>query len=302
MKPARKGVWCAVGAYVLWGLLPLYWKALQPVSAPQILAHRIVWSFAFLALLVVLRKEGVAFVAPGARCRTVLTYLLAACLLTVNWFTYIWSVNAGRIVETSLGYYINPLVSVLLGVVGLRESLRRVQWLSVGLAAVGVLYLTWQYGAFPWIALVLACSFGFYGLIKKTAALTALPGLVLETAMLTAPALGYLMVIESRGTGAFGHTSWSTSLLLAFTGVVTALPLLLFASAARQVNLSTLGLLQYISPTCGLVLGVWLYHEPFPRPRLLGFGIIWLALLIYWLEGAWTLRANRSVDAATGER
>jgi len=283
---------------VLWGLLPVYWKALHAVPPPQILAHRIVWSFGFIAVLVLALREGRSLIPALARRRTTAIYLGAALLLGLNWFLYIWAVNHDRIVETSLGYYINPLVSVALGVFALRETLRRMQWLAVGVAVLGVAYLTWQYGAFPWVAMVLAVSFASYGFIKKTAPLPALPGLAIETALLFLPALGYLLLVEHQGKGALGHVPWGANLLLALTGVVTALPLLLFASAARQVRLSTLGLLQYVSPTCGLVLGVIVYGEPFPRPRLVGFGLIWLALALYWLEGFWRARRLKPAGLA----
>jgi len=285
MSSARKGIWLGLGAYLLWGLLPVYWKALRTVPAPEILMHRIVWSFGFLALLIILSRQGRTLFAAATQQRTLAIYLGAALLLGLNWFVYIWAVNHNRIVETSLGYYINPLVSVALGVVVLRERLGAIQWVAVGIAALGVLFLTWQYGAFPWVAVVLALSFACYGLIKKTAPLPALPGLTIETALLWLPAAGYLGALESQGIGHFGQSGgWGDSLLV-LTGVVTALPLLLFASAARLVKLSTLGLLQYVSPTCGLILGVAVYGEPFPRARALGFGIIWLALAVYWLAG-----------------
>lgn len=283
MPSARKGIWLGLGAYLLWGLLPVYWKALRTVPAPEILMHRIVWSFGFLALLIILSRQGRTLRAAATQRRTLAIYLGAALLLGLNWFVYIWAVNHNRIVETSLGYYINPLVSVALGVVVLRERLGAIQWVAVGIAALGVLFLTWQYGAFPWVAVVLALSFACYGLIKKTAPLPALPGLTIETALLWLPAAGYLGALESQGIGHFGQSGgWGDSLLV-LTGVVTALPLLLFASAARLVKLSTLGLLQYVSPTCALILGVAVYGEPFPRARALGFGIIWLALAVYWL-------------------
>ncbi len=293
----QRGIWSALGAYVLWGLLPVYWKALRAVPAPQILAHRIFWSFGFLAFLVILLREGPALRRASGHWRTLLVYLGAALLLAVNWFVYIWAVNDGRIVETSLGYYINPLVSVALGVALLREKLRRLQWVAVAVAASGVLYITWQYGAFPWVSAVLALTFGSYGLIKKVAPLPALPGLALETALLCLPAAGYLWGMEHRGSGALGHGGWAQDGLLVFTGVVTAMPLLLFATAARLVRLSTLGLLQYVSPTCGLILGVAAYGEPFPRPRAVGFGIIWLALALYWWEGVWRWRRPKAPEA-----
>lgn len=279
----------AVGAYLLWGVLPVYWKALQSVPAPQILAHRVVWSFALLLGLVLMRREGRRLREAAGR-RAVVLYSLAAALLSVNWLTYIWAVNAGRIVETSLGYFINPLVSVLLGVLFLRERLRRAQWLAVALAAAGVGYLTWEHGALPWVALVLASTFALYGFLKKTAPLGALHGLTLETAILWAPAVVYLAVQEGLGRGALGHGSVGTNVLLVMTGLVTALPLLMFAAAARRITLSTIGLLQYVAPTCQLLIGVLLYREPFDRARLVGFTLIWVALALYSAESLWRLR------------
>jgi chloramphenicol-sensitive protein RarD len=281
-----------VGAYLIWGVLPVYWKMLQKVPAPQILAHRIIWSFVFLLGIVLARREWAPLRAAVVR-RNLLIYSAAALLLTVNWFTYIWAVNDGRIVETSLGYFINPLVSVMLGVIFLREKMRPAQWLAVGVAGVGVAYLTLRFGSVPWVALVLAMSFALYGLMKKTAPLRALQGLTLETGMLWLPALVCLILMEATGSAAFGHSGPHTTLLLLGTGVATAFPLLLFAAAARSVSLVTVGLLQYIAPSCQLVIGVAIYGEPFGRERLAGFGLIWTALVLYWLEGVWHLRRRR---------
>jgi len=275
-----------VGAFVLWGVLPVYWKALQAIPAGQILAHRVVWSAILLIGLVLVRGEFRALrAATGGRALWI--YSGAAILLAVNWLTYIWAVNAARIVETSLGYFINPLVSVLLGVVFLRERLGRMQWLAVGMAGAGVLYLTWQQGALPWVAVLLASTFGLYGLLKKTAPLGALPGLTLETALLGLPALAWLLGLEANGTCAWGHAGLRTTVLLTLTGVITTLPLLLFAAAVRRINLTTIGLLQYISPSCGLLIGVAVYGEPFDRTRWPGFVLIWAALAVYSLESAW---------------
>jgi chloramphenicol-sensitive protein RarD len=232
-----------------------------------------------------------------AQGRTLLVYGLAATLLSVNWLTYIWAVNAGRIVETSLGYFINPLVSVLLGVVFLGERLRRAQWVAVALAASGVGWLTWQHGALPWVALVLAVTFALYGFLKKTASLGALHGLTLETALLWLPALAYLGVQEASHQGRLGHTDAVTNVLLVLTGLVTALPLLMFAAAARRVTLSTIGLLQYVAPTCQLLIGVGVYREPFDRARLAGFLLIWAALGLYSAESLWRLRRSRADGA-----
>jgi chloramphenicol-sensitive protein RarD len=296
MSSTRRGVWLAMGAYGLWGVLPLYWKAVRAVPAPEILAHRILWSFLFLALLVGWRREWAPFRDALTR-RNVGIYAVAAGLLSVNWLTYIWAVNASRIVETSLGYFINPLVSVALAMIFLRERLRRLQWVCVVLAGAGVVWLTWQHGRLPWVALVLAVSFALYGLLKKTAPLPALQGLTLETALLWLPALGFLGWREADGQAALGHTGLRIGALLVFTGVVTALPLLLFAAAARRVSLTTLGLLQYLAPSCQLLIGVAVYHEPFGPERALGFGLIWTALALYSLESVWRGRLTRSRPA-----
>lgn len=278
------GIPHAVGAYLLWGLLPVYWKALQSVSSVQILAHRIVWSFVILGLVVLVRREWAVWAAMLRRGRVVRLHVLAAVLLALNWFTYIHGVNTGRLVETSLGYYINPLFSVALGVVVLRERLRRMQWLAVGLAILGVGFMIARAGSLPWIALVLAGSFGLYGLAKKKASIAALPGLGLETGALFVPAVFGLAVLWWRGEGALGHAPVWTQVLLVIGGVVTLAPLLLFAHAARTVPLSTLGLLQFLAPSVALWIGVVLYGEPFDRTRQISFGLIWLALAVYWVE------------------
>jgi chloramphenicol-sensitive protein RarD len=294
----NKGTLHALGAYLLWGFLPIYWKAIHNVSAPQILTNRIVWSFAMLAIIITLRKDWPVLRQAVSNRRTLGMFFIASCLLSVNWLTYIWGVNAGFIVETSLGYFINPLISVLLGVVFLREKLRPWQWLPVGLAGAGVAYLTLSYGQLPWIALVLAFTFGLYGLVKKTAPLGSLHSVSLETAILFLPCLGYLWMAERAGTGALGHSSALTNLLLVGTGVATSTPLLMFGAAARRIPLSTLGILQYIAPTCQFLLGTLVYNEPFTMSNLVGFVLIWTALLVYTLEGV--LVRRKTALAAAG--
>jgi chloramphenicol-sensitive protein RarD len=291
----NRGVLYGIGAYLTWGFFPIYFKTIQMVPALQIMFHRVVWSFIFLATVVLLKKDWPRLRAQVAQPRVVPVYTLAAVLLALNWLIYIWGVNSGQVVETSLGYFINPLVSVLLGVVILRERLRPLQWLPVALAAGGVLYLTLQHGSLPWIALALAFTFGMYGLLKKIAPLGALYGLTLETAILFLPALGYLLFVESQGSGSFGHLGLNLNAVLAFSGVVTALPLLMFATAARSIPLSLVGILQYFAPSVQFLLGIFLYHEPFSLPQLIGFAIIWTALLIFTLEG---LAARRRKDLA----
>jgi len=281
----KQGILAGIGAYLMWGLFPIYWKLLLDVPALEILAHRMVWSLAVMLLLLVIGRDR-AWLKNALRDRRIMiTYTLAAALLAVNWGTYIWAVNAGFVVESSLGYFINPLVSMLFGVIFLKERLRRGQLVAVCLAAAGVLYLTISHGSLPWIALVLAMTFGLYGLIKKTAPLESANGFTLETLALFIPALGFLLIQEARGVGAFGHQGALTNTLLAFAGPVTAIPLLLFGVAARRIPLSMVGFLQYIAPTGQFLLGVLAYHEPFPPERLVGFAIIWAALALYSLEG-----------------
>ncbi len=291
----RRGIVYAALAYTLWGLLPLYWHALHDLPALEILAHRIVWALLVTVLLVSFRG-GWAWLPAALRSRRVmLVFVSSALLLTGNWFVYIWAVNAGYLIETSLGYFINPLVNVLLGVLFLRERLRAGQLAAILIALAGVLYLTFQYGALPWIALTLALSFGAYGLLRKTAALGSLEGLTLETLLLAVPALGFLLFQEASGVGAFGHASLGINLLLVGAGAVTSAPLLLFAAGARRITLTTLGILQYIAPTIQFTLGVLVFGEHLSAARLAGFCLIWLALAIYTLEGS--LRAGAAAAA-----
>lgn len=291
----RAGVLAAILAYTLWGILPIYWKALQAVPSLEILAHRTVWSLLTVLLLLAVRRQWAWLRRPRREPRLLFIFAASACLLGGNWFTYIWAVNSGHVVDSSLGYFINPLLSVLLGVLFLGERLRMWQGVALGFALAGVLFLTVAYGAFPWIALVLAGTFGVYGLLRKTAPLGSLEGLALETAVLSIPTLAYLVVLESAGMGSFGHAGWATSLLLAGAGVVTAFPLLLFGFAAREVSLATVGILQYIAPTLQFLLGVMVYNEPFSLTRLIGFAAIWVALAIYSAEGLLAERRRRAV-------
>jgi chloramphenicol-sensitive protein RarD len=281
----RKGVLYGIGAYLAWGVFPIYWKWLQSVAAIQLISHRIIWSFIFLAGIIFATRQWRAFRSAVLSRRVLLIYLASAILLSINWLTYVWAVNAGFIVETSLGYFINPLLSVLLGVIFLHERLRLWQWALIGLAAIGVVYVALSYGHFPWIALTLAFSFGTYGLIKKTAPLGSLHGLTLETGLLFLPAVGFLVFMEANGQGAFLHSGPTKDLLMVGAGVVTSVPLLLFAAAAQRIPLSTMGVLQYVTPTMQFLLGILLYREPFNQSHLIGFCIVWLALILYWGEG-----------------
>ena len=279
----KKGLLSAVAAYFLWGIFPIYFKSLQVVPPTQILGQRIVWSFVFVMAVLLVKHEFKAWLAVLNR-RVVLIYCLAALLLSVNWLLYVWSVNSGYVIEASLGYFINPLVSVLLGVIFLREKLRPLQWIPVAIAAAGVLYLAVTYGSLPWIALTLAFSFGFYGLVKKIAPLDSLYGLSLETAILFVPALGFLLFSEVQGSGAFGHAGGWVTTLLALAGVISAVPLLLFASGVRSAPLSTVGLIQYISPTLQFLLGIFVFGESFSPTRLVGFILVWVALILFTFE------------------
>lgn len=286
----RKGLLYAFGAYGLWGLFPLYWKFVKHVPALQVIGHRIVWSFVVLFFVVLVMGQWTTFCSLLTR-RVLAVYLLTGLLLSVNWLIYVWGVNAGYIVETSLGYFINPLISVLLGVVFLRERLRPAQWLPISLATVGVTYLTFTYGRLPWIAISLAFSFGLYGLVKKLAPLGSLHGLTLETGMVFAPAVAYLLFVEVQGDGHFLHDGLATDLFLIGAGVVTTVPLLMFASAVQRIPLTMVGLMQYIAPTIQFLIGVLVYKEPFDQARLVGFSMVWVALVIFWVEGFWAHRS-----------
>lgn len=288
----NKGILNGIAAYALWGLFPIYWKYLHQVPALQIIGHRIGWSFLLLIVVILLTKQWREFRAAALTSKTIGIYSIAAILLSFNWLIYVWGVNAGFIVETSLGYFINPLFSVLLGVLFLRERLRPAQWIPIGLAAAGVIYLTLTYGRPPWIALSLAFTFGLYGLVKKLSPLGSLYGLTLETAIVFPIALVYLAFVEFTGTGSFLQEGARTDILLIGTGVVTSVPLLMFASAARQIPLTMIGVLQYIAPTLQFLIGVFVYHELFNQSRMIGFSLVWLALLIFWLEN---YLANRRI-------
>jgi chloramphenicol-sensitive protein RarD len=280
----KRGIWYALAAYAFWGLFPIYWKILGGIPALQLLGHRISWSFIILLAGLLITRQWNNFRKSITR-RVLLTYSIAAVLIAVNWLTYVWAVGKGFIIETSLGYFINPLISVLLGVLFLRERLRPLQWVPIGMAALGVLYLTFAYGALPWIALTLAFSFGFYGLVKKSATLQSLPGLTLETGLLFVPAVGFLLYSQFIGTGAFLHSGPLLNMMMLGAGLITIIPLLLFASAAQRIPLTMIGVLQYINPSIQFLLGTLIYKEPFDHHRLIGFGIVWVALILFALEG-----------------
>ena len=284
------GALSAALAFTWWGLFPLYFRIVSTVPAPEVLAHRVVWCFGFIAIVLAWRGQW-AWIGRVARAPKVLAAFSASALLIgANWITYIWSVNNGHVIDASLGYFINPLVNVLLGTALLGERPRAMQWAAIGLAALGVAWLTYQAGQLPWIALVLAGSFGAYGLLRKVAVLGALEGLALETLLLAPLAVAALAWYSFQGTATFPATPGWVNLWLIGLGPITAIPLLLFAAGARKLPLTTLGLLQYIGPTIQFAIGVWVFREPFSAPRLAGFAGIWIALAVYTADG-W--RASR---------
>ncbi|MFD1735073.1 EamA family transporter RarD [Bacillus salitolerans] len=281
------GIVATTGAYMIWGFLPLYWKMLQFVSPGEILAHRIVWSFVFVLGILFFLGRVKPFLSELndllSNRKRLLGISVASLVISANWVIYIWAVNTNHVVEASLGYYINPLVSIILGIIVLKEKLSFWQTVSFILAVLGVLNLTIHFGSFPWVALSLAISFGFYGLLKKLVKIGPLIGLAIETLFITPIALLFLSYVHINEGGAFG-TGWSTTLILLGAGVVTAIPLLLFANGASRIPLSMIGFLQYLAPTIMLLLGVFLYKEPFTEVHLLSFICIWTALTVYTLS------------------
>ncbi len=284
MTDGRRGLALGFGAYALWGLFPLFWPLLEPSGAVEILAHRIVWSVLTMGLLVVGLRRRTELRAIVADRRVRLLLVVAAVTITVNWATYIYGINNGKVVETSLGYFINPLVTVLMGVLILRESLRPVQWLAMGVGFAAVCVLAVDYGRPPWIALVLAFSFGTYGLAKKSADVGAVESLAFETAVIAPFALAYLAVIGAAGDSRFGTEGLGHALLLMCTGVVTAVPLIMFGAAATRVSMVSLGLLQYLAPTMQFVFGVLLFRETMTTVRWIGFSLVWAALVVFTYE------------------
>ncbi len=280
----KRGILYGAAAYSLWGFLPLYLKFIPAIPQWQLMAHRLVWSFVFLMIILSIRGNW-DWVKSVKNRRTVQIYVLASLLLMVNWSIYLWGVTSGFVLEASLGYFINPLVNVLLGVVFLKERLRPSQWLPVGVAALGVIYLTIAQGTPPWLALALAITFGVYGFVKKKAPLNSLYGLTLETSVMLAPMAIALIVAERVGAGVFGHLGMPGDGLLLLLGVITAVPLLLFSAAAQMVPLTMMGILQYLSPTISFITGILVFHEPFTPARLVGFSLIWLALVLFSAEG-----------------
>jgi len=283
---SRQGVWSAVGAYLSWGLFPVYWKTLHQIPALELICHRILWSCLTLYILVAIRGMGREIARAIVKPRIVAVYVIASILIGINWLVFVWGVNSGYVIETSLGYFINPLLSVLLGVVFLRENLRRWQWVSVLLAACAVLYLTLVYGSVPKIALTLAFTFGLYGMVKKLAPLGSISGLTIETSLLIVPALTYLFWQAHIGHAAFMHLGSSSVVLLLASGLVTTFPLLLFAAAAQRIPLAQIGVLQYIAPTLQFILGATVFHETFTPAQAGGFVLVWISLALFGIEGA----------------
>jgi chloramphenicol-sensitive protein RarD len=300
MTESRRGFLLGVAAYAMWGLFPLYWPLLEPANAFEILGHRIIWSMVSMGALVLVLRRTAAFRAMVHDRRVVRLLTLGAALITVNWATYIWGVNNGHVVETSLGYFINPLVTVLMGVFILGERLRPWQWTALGISAVAVAVLTLDYGRLPWVALVLAFSFGSYGLCKKQAGAPAVESLTLETMVIAPLALTYLTVLSLRGDSSFTHHGAGHLMLFMSTGLITAVPLICFGGAAIRVPLVTLGLLQYLAPVLQFALGVLWFHEAMPLGRWVGFLLVWVALVIFTVESLRHRRRTLQLMAEVG--
>jgi chloramphenicol-sensitive protein RarD len=296
----RRGTAYGVAAYLLWGLFPLYWPLLEPASWLEIVAHRFVWSLLVVIVLLAVTNDWAWLRAFADDRASQWRLAVASVLIAANWCLYIYGVNSGQVVETSLGYFINPLVTVLIGVVLLRERLNRVQWVAVGLGAAAVLVLAIDYGRPPWIALGLAFSFAIYGLIKKQVGprVGAVASLTVESAVMFVPALTFLVILEARGDADFGHRGVGHAALLATAGVATAVPLLFFAAAARRVPLTVMGLLQYLAPVLQFLTGVLIYDEPMPASRLAGFALVWAALAVLTVDGLRTRQRTRRRNAA----
>jgi chloramphenicol-sensitive protein RarD len=297
-REERSALIAGFAAFITWGLVPVYWKLLKTVPAAEILAHRFVWTAVFLILLVSWQRRWSEVLEAAHSRRALLYCLTSGSSIAINWFLFIWAVNTGHIIETSLGYFMTPLVNVLFGAIFLRERLTRWQFISVLLAAIGVLNLTFGYGRFPWIALSLCFSFGLYGLLRKKSGTRAIPGLFFETIALAPIAAGYLLMLHWQGNLAFGLQNLSLSFLLLISGVVTGLPLVWFGHAARHLRLTTVGFLQYLAPTCTFFLGVFLYHETFTHAHLITFTMIWIALAIFTIDAIWRWRAGRESEPA----
>jgi chloramphenicol-sensitive protein RarD len=288
----KTGLLFGVSAYALWGLFPLYWPLLEPSSALEIVSHRAVWTLVFCFIVLAVTKSLRAALVTLRTPRIAATLFLTSILISINWLVYIWATNNGHVVEASLGYYINPLITIAFGVLLLKEKMRRLQWVAVVIAAIGVLVLTIDYGRPPWVAIALALSWGSYGVIKKQLGLGALEGLTIETLIVGLPYLSYLIYIGNKGTGQFGHSPGLTLLLIS-AGAITAIPLLLFNGSTTRLPLTIVGLLQYITPTLQFSIGVWIRHEDMPPARWVGFLLIWLALTALATD---LVQSSRSVN------
>ena len=296
----NRGIILALSAYIFWGLHPIYWKLLHSVPSVEIVANRVVWSFIFFSIIILFRKEWKGLIEKIKECENKTIIFAPAFLIGSNWFVYIWAVNAGFIIETSLGYFISPLISVFLGVFFLNESLRKMQWAAIGIAGTGVLVMTFLYGQFPWISLFLAGTWGTYGLLRKKSPLSSVEGLALETSILSIGCLSYLIYLTSTGHNSF-FASPLITLLLIGTGIISGLPLFIYITSARMINLSLIGVLQYIYPTLLFFDGAFIYNEPINSVKLTGFIFIWIALIIYTIEGSFYLRRKKilAVEAET---
>jgi chloramphenicol-sensitive protein RarD len=292
LNKQKLGLVYGVSAYVLWGLFPLYWPLLQPANPLEIVSHRAVWTMVFCIVVLAVTHALKSTLATFKRPKVAVKLLTTTILISINWLVYIWATNNGHVVEASLGYYINPLIIIAFGVILLKEKMRRLQWLAVSIATVGVIILTVDYGRLPWVALALALSWGTYGLVKKQLGLGALEGLAIETMISFIPYCGYLIFIGAKGDGQFGHGVGLTTLLIS-AGAITAIPLLLFNGSTNRLPYSTIGLLQYITPTLQFSIGVWVNHEAMPTARWVGFIFIWLALMT--LAGD-LIKSSRTVD------
>ena len=294
MNKNKTGLLFGVSGYILWGIFPLYWPLLKPASALEIVSHRAIWTLVFCVIILAITHSLKNTLATMKHPKIVSRLFLSSGLVSINWLAYIWATNNGHVVEAALGYYINPLATVAIGVLVLKEKMRRLQWVALGTATLGVLVLTFNYGRLPWIAMTLAISWGSYGFVKKQLGLKALDGLAIETAISSVPYLLYLLYIGNKGTGQFGHGIGITILLIS-AGAITAIPLLLFNGATTRLPLTVIGLLQYITPTLTFCIGVWVRHEDMPTARWIGFLAIWLALITLALD---LIRSSRTINTS----
>ncbi|NNC99722.1 MAG: EamA family transporter RarD [Gammaproteobacteria bacterium] len=295
----NQGIIYALLAYLLWGLAPIYWRLLDHVPSAEIVAHRMVWSSIFAVLTIVLMSKWREFADVLKRWKLLSRLLVASVLISVNWGIYIWAVNSGHIVESSMGYFINPLINVLFGVALFKEQLRPNQWLAIALAACGVAYLILAHGDVPYIALALALTFSSYGAVKKTIRLPAAQGMAIETGLAAVPALGFLVYLSFQGQLDFGHKVGTDSLLI-LGGAVTLAPLLFFSAAAQKISMTALGMTQYLGPSLQLIIGVWMFNEPFGSERQISFGLIWLGLFFYTLDQIRNHRRRKALEGGAG--